>query len=127
LIFLETSFLVNYFVEKNKFHKEAVKTMGKIKGKEKIISEMIIYETLTVLRKLNQNDNELKRDYNSLINLGVFDDKGYYNQALDYTLHKNSIGFFDNLSYIFMVETRIKEIASFDEHFDIFHDIKRIY
>jgi predicted nucleic acid-binding protein len=127
LRFLETSFLVNYFVDKNKFHKEAIKIMEDIKNKEKVISEMTIYETLTVLRKLKQNDKTLKRVYKSLTKISVFDDKDYYNQALDYTLHKNNIGFFDNLTYIFMVDTGIKEIASFDEDFDIFGDIKRIY
>ncbi|KZX16096.1 hypothetical protein MBCUT_10730 [Methanobrevibacter cuticularis] len=53
-------------------------------------------------------------------------DKEYYNQALNHTLHENNIGFFDNLTHVFMVDTGIEEIASFDEDFDIFDDIKRI-
>ena len=49
-----------------------------------------------------------------------------YDKALDYTLNKNKIGFFDNLSYLVMMENNIKTIASFDEDFDTLTDIKRM-
>ena len=88
-----------------------------------------IYETLTVLRKLKQPDNKIKEIYDFLANskiITVFEDLYLYQKALDYTLNKNKIGFFDNLSYMVMKENNIKTIASFDPDFDIFQDIKRI-
>jgi predicted nucleic acid-binding protein len=75
---------------------------------------MTIYETLTVLRKLKQENNHIKDVYNELStskDITIFEDVLHYDQALDYTLNKNNIGFFDNLSYLVMKENNIKTIA----------------
>ena len=91
---------------------------------------MTIYETLTVLRKLKQEEPLIKKVYNDLTNsedITIFKDVHLYEKALDYTLHENKIGFFDNLSYIVMKDNDIKGIASYDPDFDIFEDIERIY
>lgn len=130
MIFLETSFLVNLHVSNVQNHKRAKEIYAKIETKPKAISEMVVYETLTVLRKLKQNDTVIKRAYNNLANskdIAVFEDILYYEQALDNTLNKNSIGFFDNLSYMVMKNNDIKTIASFDSDFDIYKNIKRIH
>jgi predicted nucleic acid-binding protein len=126
MIFLETSFLVALFLKKDEHHKRALEVMETLKDKEKVISEMVIYETLTVLIKKNQDNKQAIRAYKSLTKLNVLEDKEYYNTALSYTLFENKIGFFDNLSYIVMKNNNIKKIASFDPHFDIFKDIERI-
>lgn len=128
MIFLETSYLINLNVAKSKFHEKAKEIELKIENKPKAISEMVVYETLTVLRKLNQNETIIKKVYNNITDskdITVFEDVLYYEKALDYTLNKNNIGFFDNLSYIVMQNNNIKTIASFDSDFDIFTDIKR--
>jgi predicted nucleic acid-binding protein len=130
MIFLETSFIINLNVQKVQNHERAKKINNIIKNKKKIISEMVIYETLTVLRKLKQNDDTIKGVYDSLINsedIEVLEDIIYYEPALEDTIINNTIGFFDNLSHIVMINNDIKEIASFDPDFDIFSDIKRIY
>jgi predicted nucleic acid-binding protein len=130
MIFLETSYLINYFVPKAENYKKANEIFETIENEQKAISEMVVYETLTVLLKLKQNDKMIKKAHNSIANsddINVFEDVLYYEKALDYTLNKNKIGFFDNLSYMVMKNNGIKEIASFDEDFDIFKDIKRIY
>jgi len=129
MIFLETSFIVNYHVSKIINHDKAKKIYERIGNKEKFISEMVIYETLTVLRKLKQDDNKIKEVHDFLVNsedIKVLEDIIYYEQALDYTLNKNNIGFFDNLSYLVMKNNDIKTIASFDLDFDTYQDIKRI-
>jgi len=130
MIFLETSFIINFNVPTTENYKRAVEIWEDIKDKPKAISEMVVYETLTVLRKLKQNDSKLKDVYNELgtsKDITVFEDVLYYEKALDYTLNKNTIGFFDNLSYIVMKNNNIKTIASFDPDFDIFTDIERIH
>ena len=129
MIFLETSFNINLHVTKVQNHEKAIKLYENIEKEPKCISEMTIYETLTVLRKLKQPDNKIKEVYDFLANskiITVFEDLYLYQKALDYTLNKNKIGFFDNLSYMVMKENNIKTIASFDPDFDIFQDIKRI-
>ncbi|MDR3291241.1 MAG: PIN domain-containing protein [Methanobrevibacter sp.] len=126
MIFLETSFIINLYVPKIRFHERAKEIEKEIENREKIISPMIIYETLTVLRKLNQTDKLVRKVYKILLNLNVFEDELYYPEALKDCLNNNKIGFFDNLSHIVMMNSDIKEIASFDEDFDIFNDIERI-
>jgi len=116
MIFLETSFLVALFVPKTKKHKLAKKIMGRIKRENKAISEMTIYETLTVLRRLNQSDEFLKKVYTYLTRLYVLEDIIHYKEALDYTFI-NKIGFFDNLSYVVMKNNDINKIVSFDNDF----------
>ncbi|GAA5818980.1 MAG: conserved hypothetical protein [Methanobrevibacter sp. CfCl-M3] len=68
LIFLETSFLVNYYVNKSENHEKALKIMEKIEDKKLIISKMIIYETLTVLRKMQQGNHTVNEAYQNLLN-----------------------------------------------------------
>ena len=130
MIFLETSFIANLYVDKIENHQRAKEIYKRIEKEPKCISEMTTYETLTVLRKLKQSDEHIKEVYNELNtskDIIVFEDLHLYNKALDYTLNKNNIGFFDNLSYIVMKENNKKTIATFDEDFNIFKDIKRIY
>lgn len=129
MIFLETSFIINLYVAQIQNHEKAKEIFKEIENKPKCISEMTIYETITVLRKLKQSDSHIKEVYNELTtskDITIFEDVYFYEKALDYTLNKNKIGFFDNLSYIVMKENNIKNIASFDPDFDIFDDMKRI-
>jgi len=128
MIFFETSFLIALTVPKTNDHEKAKEIAKKYKDEEKAISEMVIYETMTVLRKLNQNDNKLKEVYELLTtseDIKIFEDVIYYEQALKDTFI-NPVGFFDNLSHIVMVANDIERIASFDLDFDVFNDIERL-
>ena len=129
MIFLETSFIINLHVPTIQNHERAKEIWENIKNKEKVISEMVIYETLTVLRKLKQDDKKLKDVYYELTtskDITVLEDVIYYKQALEDTFI-NSVGFFDNLSHVVMINNDIEQIVSFDPDFDIFEDIKRIH
>ncbi|KZX17203.1 type II toxin-antitoxin system VapC family toxin [Methanobrevibacter filiformis] len=128
MIFLETSFIINFHVPKIQNHDRAKEIALIIKDKPKAISEMVIYETMTVLRKLNQNDEKLEKVYDYLINsqdITIFEDIIHYKQGLKDTFI-NSVGFFDNLSHVVMINNDIKKIATFDKDFHIFKDIKVI-
>jgi len=128
MIFLETSHIINLSVSKLQNHEKAKKLHMNIKNEPKAISEMVIYETMTVLRKLKQDDNKLKEVHDLLANsedIAIFEDVIYYEKALKETFI-NPVGFFDNLSHIVMLANGIKKIASFDLDFDLFTDIKRI-
>jgi len=128
MIFLETSFIINLHIFKLQNHEKAKEIELKIENEQKAISEMVIYEIMTVLRKLNQNDEKLKEVYKELTNskdIKVFEDVIYYEQALKETFI-NPVGFFDNLSRVVMLANNIEQIASFDLNFDVFTDIERI-
>jgi predicted nucleic acid-binding protein len=92
MIFLEAIFLVSYYVEKDKHHRKAEEIVNRYNHEDKVISKMVIFEVLTVLRKLNQTDDEVKKAYNNLINMIIIDDTLSYNQALSDCLI-NNIGF----------------------------------
>jgi hypothetical protein len=84
---------------------------------------MIIFETLIVLRKLKQNNEEISEVYKFLLILEVYKDLIFHDKALKDTL-TNNIWFFDNLGSMC---NNIQEIVSFDKNFEMFNDIKRIY
>lgn len=125
MIFLEASFLVSYYIKKDKYHKKAIKIMDKIDETDIVISKMVIFEVMTVLRKIKQSNEVVKEIYNNLFNMFIIEDTLYYNQALEDCLN-NEIGFFNNLYHILMINNGIKEIGSFDKDFDYFNDIKRL-
>ncbi len=126
MIFLETSFLIGFYVKKDKHNKKAIEIWKNIEDKEKIINKMTLYEFLTVLRKKNIKDEDVKKYYNELLNnLIILEDLQNHNKAVENCLN-NELGFFDNLHRLTMIENEIEEIASFDAGFDIFDDIKRI-
>jgi predicted nucleic acid-binding protein len=60
MIFLESSFIVSYYLEKDKHHKKAKEVINKYNHKDKVISKMVIFEVLTVLRKLEQTNDKVK-------------------------------------------------------------------
>jgi len=126
MIFLETSFLIALFLEKDEYHGRALEIIENIEDSQVIISEMVIYETLTVLRKKKQDNKQVVNVYNKLKEMNVYEDVIYYEQALKQTLI-NDIGFFDNLSYMVMLNNDIKQIASFDSDFDNKKGIIRIH
>jgi predicted nucleic acid-binding protein len=126
MIFLETSFLIAFYVKKDKHHENSMRIWKAIKNEEKIINKMTLYEFLTVLRKKNIKDIDVKRYYNEIINnLIILEDLELHQKALEICLN-NPLGFFDNLHRLSMLENEIMRIASFDTGYDIFEDIERI-
>lgn len=126
MIFIEPSFLISFYNEKSNKHEKSKELFFKLNNDDFIISYMVIAEVLTVLRKINVSDEIVEKAYNHMVKMIVVDDTGYYHETFKYSL-KNKIGFFDNLYYILMKDLKIKNIVSFDQDFDIFNDIKRIY
>lgn len=127
MIFLETSFLIGFYLKKDKHNKKAVEIEKSLGNRKKIINKMTLCEFLTVLRKKHVQTKDVRKYYNEILtNVIILDDSEYHNKAIENCLN-NEIGFFDNLHHITMVENGIKEIASFDDDFDTFNDIKRIY
>lgn len=127
MIFLETSFLIGFYLKKDKHNKRAVEIERSLGDKKRIINKITLCEFLTVLRKKNVKTNDVKKYYNEILNnVIILDDSEYHDKAIESCLN-NEIGFFDNLHHITMVENGIKEMASFEDDFNTFDDIKRLY
>jgi len=104
------------------------------KNKEKIISNLIINEVIAVLNiKLKQDSNillkvheKLNKDY-EILNDTEFHNKGL--KILINELNKNNkrLSFFDCIYIALMQELGIKEIATFDKHFNNIDGIERIH
>lgn len=57
MIFLDTSYFIALFNEKDYFHERAVEVNEMIKGEDKIISNLVITEVLTVLKQKKKVKN----------------------------------------------------------------------
>lgn len=130
MIFLDTSFLVSYYVATEKHHKRALKIAKDIDDREQIISRLIIAETVNVLHNKLKLDKEkiMKLYYTLNENYTVIEDHYFYNKAMKMIMnYERRLPFFDFVFICVMEELEIKEIASFDERFSINKNIKRIY
>jgi len=134
MIFLDTNFFINFYVETNENHDRAKEIMKLIKNKEKIISKLVIMEVITVLNyRLKQDSKlisnvykELNEDYKILID-NDFYDKGFNILIKELNENNDKIPLFDCVYMALMRELGIKEIVSFDEHFDNKKGITRIH
>jgi predicted nucleic acid-binding protein len=130
MIFLDTNFLVSFFIEEEEYHERARILMERIKNEEKIISKLIIAETINLLNnklKISKGRieiiyEELKKDYT------IIEDSYVFDEAVRKTIEYNErLPFFDFVFMSLMEDLKIKEIVSFDRHFDLNKNIKRIF
>jgi len=130
MIFLDANFLINFYVQSNKEHDRAVEIFNKIKNQDLIISKSVIAETIGILNvRLKQNKDKLYKVYNKLNrDFKVVLDNGFHDKAFEKIMESDErLPFFDCIYLALMEELEIKEIASFDDHFDNIKGLKRIY
>jgi predicted nucleic acid-binding protein len=133
MIFFDANFLINYYVETNENHERAKEIMAFIGNRIKIISNLVIMEVITVLNtKLKQDSamllkvyKELNEDYKILIDNDFYDNG--FEMVIKELYNNERVPLFDCVYMALMEELEIKEIATFDEHFDLNRNIKRIY
>jgi len=127
MIFLDTSFLISFFVEKEKNHDRALRVAIDIKDEDKSISRSVIAETITVLKKKLPTKDIIKI-YNVLNDFTVFEDSHLFDNAFKHFVKYDSeISFFDALYISVMNEKGIYYIVSCDSDFDNKDGIVRIY
>lgn len=129
MIFIDSSFFIAYFNENDQWHEKSLKVANLIKYQEKIISNLIISETVTNIGSLFKGKagdivyNHLIKNYNV-----IYDNKNKSLGAMKIYLHYDgTLSFADSLSVQIMDEMNIKEIASFDSDFDKINGIQRIF
>lgn len=120
MIFVDTSFLVALFWDIDPNTKEALNLWSKV-DPEKIVSEDILKETLTVLSQRIGRDGAIAA-YGKIVEeltvLPVHSDR--YQSGLKLFLNpklQKDISLIDCISAAICRELRIKQILSFDNHF----------
>jgi len=132
MIFADANFLIALFTKDHEYNKQALKIWDEINHEKIIISPSIIMEVMTVLNiKLNVSKEQLNKAYNRLNSgkFGIVEDLHAQENALKKMINylPERIPFFDCLYIELMEQLGIKEIVSFDEHFDNKENISRIY
>lgn len=125
--FLDTTFVVALFVSNDSWHSQSLKVYDKIKNHELVISNLVVAETITVLKN-KLKTKEISEIYYNLSNIfDVIDDNLIYDEAMDiFIKYDSSISFFDALYVAISKREDIGSIVSFDSDFDTIDEIIRI-
>ena len=126
--FLDTTFIVALFVSNDQWHSQSLKVYDNIKNQELVISNLVIAETITVLKnKLKTKD--ISEIYHNLSNIfDIIDDNLIFDEAMDiFTKYDSTISFFDAMYVAVSKKEGINEIVSFDADFDKIDGIVRVH
>lgn len=128
MYFLDTTFVVALFVSNDDRHLQAVKVYEDIKNQKLVISNLVIAETITVLKNKLET-KEILEIYRGMPNFfQVIEDTNYYNEAImEFVKYDSTLSFFDAMYVAIMKKLGINEIISFDNDFDKVDDIIRIH
>jgi predicted nucleic acid-binding protein len=131
MIFLDANFIIAYSVKGHKNYNRAIEIWETIEDKDKIISKLIIAEILNVLNtRLKTNIELIEKVCKFIANeLIILQDEQYYIKGLKLLkeYYPKRIQFTDCVYMALMEDLEIKEIITFDRHFDLNKKIKRIY
>ena len=130
MIFLDANFVIALSLKKHDKHERATEIWNNILNKEKITSKTVVAEVSNVLNtRLKENIELTNKVYKFMFNkLIVAYDYDYHDEALKHMnlYYPERVPFFDCIYMALMEELGIKEIATFDKHFDLNKNIKRI-
>jgi len=123
MIFLDANFLLAYFIETEKEHKKATKIYEEIEDQQLIISNSVILEVITVATiKIKVSKELLKTIFYELNKgeFGIIEDIPYINKGMDRVIKylPQRIPLFDCLYMELIEQIGIKQIATFDKHFN---------
>ena len=127
MIFLDTTFVVGLFVSNDDWHESAVKVYNEIRNEKLVISNLVIAETVNILKnKLETKD--ILEIYRNIPNFFyVVDDNALYDAAMnEFVKYDSSISFFDAMYVAIMKKEDIFKIASFDSDFDKVDNLIRL-
>ncbi|MDR0900357.1 MAG: PIN domain-containing protein [Methanobrevibacter sp.] len=127
MILLDANYLISLFVKREKNHERAIEIAKYIQNEEKIISKLIIAETITILKKKLKTKDIIKI-YNTLENFTIAEDSHLFNEGFEeFIKYDGEISFFDAVYIALMKNLKIREIVSFDTDFDNKKGIHRIH
>lgn len=127
MIFLDTTFVVGLFVSNDDWHDSAVKVYNEIRNEKLVISNLVIAETVTILKNKLQTKDILEIYRNIPNFFHVVDDNDLYDAAMnEFVKYDSSISFFDAMYVAIMKKEDILKIASFDSDFDKVDNLIRL-
>jgi len=130
MILLDANYIISLYVEAEEDNKRALEIMKKIKNEEKMISKLVIAELINVLyTKLKVDKKLIKRIYEEIKNdYTIIEDSYIFDKTVDKIMSsKKRLPFFDYAIITLMEDLEIKEIATFNKHFDNIDGIVRVH
>ena len=131
MIFLDTNFIIAYFIKKHESNEKAIEIWKSIENEELITSRYVIVEVLNNLNMRFKSNIELSEKVcNSIFDkFIVIDDCSYHKKAFGIMsyYYPDRLPFADCLYLALMYDLGIRKIISFDSHFDNKEGITRIH
>jgi predicted nucleic acid-binding protein len=130
MIFLDANYIISLYVEAEEDHKRALEIRKKIENEEKLVSKLVIAELINVLyTKLKVDKKLIKRTYEEIKNkYTIIEDSYIFDKTMDKIMDSQKrVPFFDYAIITLMEDLGIKEIATFDKHFDNIDGIVRVH
>jgi len=130
MIYLDTSFIVSLFINSEKNHKRVVDIWKRNIKQEKIISNIILSETITMLKiKLKGNTKAIIEIFESIIDTCkiIYENKDLtYKSFQTFVKYDSTLSLADALNVAIIKKFKILKIASLDKNFDKVDSIIRI-
>jgi hypothetical protein len=129
LIFIDSSFFIGLVLETDKWHEQALKLIPKLEKSSKMVSGIIISETVTMVGSRSVGKaGKMVYDY-IMEDCTVFsEEKSVYNDAIQtYLKYDGSLSFTDSVTLEIMDIFNIHEVVSFDSDFDKVNGVIRIH
>ncbi len=133
MIFLDANFLINLYVETNNYHERANEIYNLIENEEKVISNLVIMEVITVMNIKLKLDLDLISEVYEELNIAykILNDANFYNKGFailnkEFNKNKERMPLFDCVYVALMNDLGIEKIATFDDHFDNIDGIVKI-
>ena len=129
MILVDSTFFTAIVNEKDQWYEDSLRIAKKIVKMDKVVSNLIISESVTNVSSLLGGKIGKKVYYNIKDNYLIFEENRLiYDNTIYTLLHYNgTLSYTDCLSLEIMRELKINKIASFDSDFDKVKGIKRIY
>lgn len=133
MIFLDANFLINLYVETSNEHGRANEIYNLIEKEEKVISNLVIMEVITVMNIKLKLDLDLISEVYEELNIAykILNDVNFYNKGFailngEFNKNKERMPLFDCVYVALMNDLCIEKIATFDDHFDNIDGIVKI-
>lgn len=127
MIFVDSSYIIALVAEKDQWHKEAVKNIKKLDGKEKTTTEAMVIESINLIGKCN--GGKVGKIIFQYIqdNYKIYTTPDILKRAMEeFVKYDGTLSLADCTAIITMQDLGIHEIISFDADFDKVKGVIRI-
>ena len=128
MIFVDASYIIALIIEKDQWHEDAIKLLGRLKSEEKIITEAMIIESINLIGSCHGGKVGYMTFKYIKDNFTIFKSETLLEESLRYYLKfDGTLSLADCTAIHAMKENQILEILSFDDDFDKVDGIIRLH